>query len=476
MTDLDTLYRTSDAVGLAAHVKAGDVSPAELVEAAITSVEAINPQLNAVICKLYDLGRETAAGIDKDAPLAGVPFLLKELASSWAGVPATNSSAFLKDQIAAADSRVVGRIKAAGLVLIGKTNAPENGWSIATEPVLYGPTLNPWDATVTPGGSSGGSAVAVATGMVPIAEASDGAGSIRVPASCCGVVGLKPSRGRVSLAPFADYWAGGAYFLCNTRTVRDTAAYLDAVAGSLPGDPYPVAPPPAPFAELALREPKKLRVGYTVTAPNGTAVHPEVRAAVEAVAAKLAGLGHNVEEHDMGLDAETVWQTYTDMTCVETAGMFDFMETIVGRQVTPEDVEPVTWAIIERGRQAPATVHAGRIEAVRQSARAIVQDLWPFDIFVTPTLTRPPRPVGYYDMSMSDLDAYNELWTDSVFGFPFNISGQPAMSLPLGQFESGLPLGVQLVGRPGDEAVLLATATVLEQEMAWKDRQPPVRV
>lgn len=472
MRDIDELYQTSDAVALAACVRNGDVSPEELVEAAIRRIEALNPELNAVICKLYDLGRSSAATVDRTAALAGVPFLLKELATSWKGVQATNSSRFMKDQVAQADSHVTSRIKAAGLTLVGKSNAPENGWSITTEPALYGATVNPWDSTVTAGGSSGGASVAVATGMVPIAEASDGAGSIRVPASCCGVVGLKPTRGRVSLAPFADYWSGGAYFLCNTRTVRDTAAYLDAVSGHLPGDPYPVTPPSAPFSELATQAPKGLRVGYTVTAPDGGAVDAEIKSLVEKVASVVSGLGHNVEEKNMALDAGDLWRTYTDMTCVETAAMFNFMETVVGRKVTSNDVEQVTWQIIQRGRATSAIDHVGRIEAVRQSARSIVQDLQPYDVYITPTLTQAPRPVGFYNMELQDLDAYNALWSDSVFGYPFNVSGQPAISLPLGMNTAGVPIGVQLVGRQGDEATLLALSTVLEQVMPWKDRRP----
>lgn len=472
MGSIDDLYFNSDAVALAANVRQGEVSPIELVEASITRIEALNPSLNAVICKLYDLGRDAAATADRTAPLAGVPFLLKELASSWAGVQSTNSCRFLQGQVAQEDSHLVGKIKASGLMLVGKSNAPENGWSITTEPVLYGATVNPWNRKVTAGGSSGGASVAVATGMVPIAEASDGAGSIRVPASCCGVVGLKPTRGRVSLAPFADYWCGGAYFLCNTRTVRDTAAYLDAVAGALPGDPYPVAPPAETFLAMAQRPPNSLRVGYTTTAPDGGPMDAEIKALVERVASVLAGLGHHVEEKDMALNAGDLWQTYTDMTYVETAAVYDFMETVVGRPVTQKDVEPITWQIIQRGRNTIATAHMGRVEAVRQSARAIVQDLLSYDIYLTPTLTQPPRPVGFYDMAMNDLDAYNALWSDSVFGYPFNVSGQPAMSLPLGMSESGLPIGVQIVARQGDEATLLALATVLEQEMAWKGRHP----
>lgn len=474
MSSIDDLYRSSDAVALAGHVRARDVTAAELTEAAIRAIDALNPRLNAVIHRLDDMARaQVAAGVS--GPLAGVPYLLKELASSWTGAPVTNSSRYLQDQVATADSTVVSRIKAAGLVLVGKSNAPENGWSIATEPVLYGPTLNPWDAGVTPGGSSGGTAAAVAAGMVPLGDSSDGAGSIRVPASCCGVVGLKPSRGRVTLAPLADYWMGGAYFLCNSRTVRDTATYLDAVAGGLPGDPYPCPLTARPFAELAREIPQGLRVGFTVADPTGNPVHPDIASVVRATARALESQGHHVSEYDMTTDLGVLWRTYTEMSVVEAAGFWGWMETVTGRPVTPDKVEPVTWAILTRGRATMAIPHANRVEQLRQMGRAIVTELLPFDIYLTPTLTQPPRPVGYYDMSLTDLDAYNTLWADAVFMAPFNVSGQPAMSLPLGM-AGPLPVGVQVVGRPGDEATVLQVATLLEQVMPWRDRRPPVRV
>ena len=276
MADIDDLYRQSDAVALAGHVRRGDVTALEVAEAAIRAIEALNPQLNAVIDKRYDIGRAAAASVDRDAPLAGVPFLLKELASGWAGVQATNASRFLKDIVAPADNHLATRIKAAGISLLGKTNAPENGWCIATEPVLYGPTLNPWDSTVTPGGSSGGTAVAVATGMVPLAEASDGAGSIRVPASCCGVVGLKPSRGPRQpgalwrllggrgLFP-VQYPHGARYRRLSGRGGRFAARR--SLSRS--------RPPPASFSALAKDPaPRNLRVGFTVTDPAGNPVHP----------------------------------------------------------------------------------------------------------------------------------------------------------------------------------------------------------
>jgi len=467
-------YAESDALDLAGLVRRGEVSPAELVEAAITLIDRLNPSLNAVIHRLYDMARTSAETVDRNAPFAGVPFLLKELASSWTGAPNTNSSSYLKGFVATFDSEAVRRMKAAGLVLVGKSNAPENGWSISTEPKLYGATINPWRADITAGGSSGGAAAAIASRMVPIGEASDGAGSIRIPASCCGIVGLKPSRGRVSLAPFGDYWYGGAYFLCCSRTVRDTAAYLDALAGALPGEPYTPPTPAESWLSLSSRAPKKLRIGFSVTPPNGRPIHPEAENAVLAAAATLEQLGHDVEEHDMPFEANEAWKTYTNMTCVQTAATFSVLEPLVGRAVTKDDVEPVTWAIIERGRSISGIGHISDVEQIRQLGRAIGGDLDVYDLFLTPTLTQLPRPVGYYDMSEPDIDRYNAKWTDSVFAFPFNISGQPAISLPLHWTGDGIPVGVQLVGRYGDEATVLAASARLEEQMPWKHRRPAV--
>ncbi len=474
MTNLREVYVQSDALGLAELVQRGEISPQEVVETAITLIEQLNPRLNAVIHRLYDMGRATAAKVDRGAPFAGVPFLAKELGSSWRGAPLTNSSSYLKDHVAAADSETVRRAKAAGLVLIGKSNAPENGWSISTEPKLYGATVNPWKDGITAGGSSGGTAAAVASRMVQIGEASDGAGSIRVPASCCGIVGLKPSRGRVTLAPAGDFWYGGAYFLCHSRTVRDTAAYLDAVAGALPGDAYVPPKPSESWLELSQRTPKRLRVGYTVSSNNGSLVDPQVRAAVLATAKTLEGLGHDVEEHDMALDGNDAWRTYCHMGPVETAAMFEELAGVIGRPVTRDDVEPITWAVIQRGLSISGVEHVRDVEKLRQLSRAIAQDLAPYDVYLTPTLTQLPRPMGYYDMSMTDLDAYNAKWADAGFAYPFNISGLPAISLPLGWSDEGIPIGVQLVGRYGDEAAVLGVSSQLEQAMPWKDKRPPI--
>lgn len=467
-------YAQSDGLALGELVRAGEVSPAELVEAAVVVIERLNPALNAVIHKLYDMGRREAETVDTNAPFAGVPFLLKELASAWEGAPNTNSSAYLKDVIADYDTEVVARAKKAGFVLVGKSNAPENGWCISTEPALYGATVNPWNPAVTTGGSSGGSCAAVAAHMVPIAEASDAAGSIRVPASCCGVLGMKPSRGRVTMAPAADVWHGGAYFLANTRTVRDTAAYLDAVAGAMPGDPYTPPTPEGSWLERCKEPPKQLRIGYTITPPAGLPIDADVKRVMLETVELLDGLGHHVENKQMDLDFEKAWLAYANMGCVQTAAIFDWLADVVGRPVSSEDVEPVTWTVIERGQQTSGVRHISDVEAVRKFGCAIASDLAAYDIYLTPTLIQLPRPVGYYDMSMTDLDAYNALWADAYFMFPFNISGQPAMSLPLGMSAGGIPIGVQAVGRYGDEATVLALAAVLEREMPWHQRRPPV--
>uniref|UniRef100_UPI00313C9347 amidase n=1 Tax=Inquilinus sp. OTU3971 TaxID=3043855 RepID=UPI00313C9347 len=468
-------YAARDGLGLAEWVRSGAVSAAELVETAITVIDRLNPQLNAVTRKAYDIGRDLAARAPAGAPFAGVPFLMKDLASQWQDVPASWSCAYFRDLPAGGDSELTRRIKRAGLAPLGRSNVPEIGWCISTEPKLYGRTNNPWREGVTPGGSSGGSASAVAARMVPLAEATDGAGSIRVPASNCGLVGLKPSRGRITFAPDAvDVWYGGVYSLCVSRTVRDTAAYLDAVAGGTPGDPYTPQAPAEGWAAAARQPAKGLRIGLVTRAPDGGPVHPEVLSAVHGTARLLEGLGHAVEEHELDFDALRAWSVYTDMAAVQTAGMFAALEPQVGRPVTPADVAPVVWAAIERGRSIGGIRHADDIEALRRFGRVLVGQLLPFDAVLTPALTQPPRPFGQWDMTMTDYDAYNALWSDAVFMFPFNLSGLPAVSLPMHWTLDGLPVGVQLVGRTGDEATLLRLATQLETAQPWIDRRPPV--
>jgi len=468
-------YSGYDALGLAELVRKKEVKASELVEEAIRRIETLNPKLNAVIYKTYDIARAAADGPPPNGPFAGVPFMLKELATMWEGLPTTNSCPYFKDFVAPVDLEIVTRIKKAGFALVGKTNAPEFGWSITTEPAMFGPAHNPWNESVTPGGSSGGAAAAVAARILPLAEASDGAGSIRVPASNNGLIGMKPSRGTSTFAPiWADYWHGGAQFLCVSRTVRDTAAYLDVVYGTLPGDPYKAPERTRPFLDEARTNPDRLRIGFTVTPPDGNPIHPEAVAAVQATAKLLAGLGHEVTEHNMSFDADAAWRTYTRMTAVATASAFEGMAPFIGHKVTEAEVSPTLWSIIQRGWEISGPAHATDVDGLRMISREVATDIAPFDVFLTPTLTQPPRPLGYWDMNEPDHDVYNAKWTDAVFMFPFNISGQPAMSVPMHWSADGLPMGVQIVGRNNDEATLIRLAAQLEQAQPWINRKPPI--
>lgn len=470
-------FSRRDALGLAELVKRREIKPIELVEEAVRRIEALNPALNAVVLKLYDLARGMAESPLPDGAFQGIPFVMKDLATQWQGVPTRNTCRYFPDVAAAQDSDISSRLRQAGFILVGKSNSPENGWALSTEPALYGVTRNPWNDQVVPGGSSGGSAVAVASGMVPLADASDGAGSIRVPAANNGLIGLKPSRGRVTLGPDqVDYWYGGAVFLCVSRSVRDTAAYLDAVCGAWPGEPYALAKPDRPYLSLAAMPPARLRVGFTTTSPGGGPVHPEVKAAVEATARLCEGLGHAVEEKPLALDFAAAFTNYVRVTAVQTAAGFDAVAAAVGRPATPADVEPTTWAIIARGRSISGPDHAIHVETMRRHGKAIVGQLAPYDVYLTPTLPQPSRPLGWYDMSETDIDRYNatKMMPDCAFTAPFNISGQPAMSVPMHWTPDGLPVGVQLVGRIGDEATLIQLAAQLEQAAPWGHRRPPV--
>lgn len=475
--EIQEVFEKEDGLGLGELVNKGEIKPLELVDESIRRIEELNPQLNAVIHKSYDSAREIAQGPLPDGPFKGVPYLLKELATMWEGQPTTNSCPYLKDFVAPVDLEIVSRIKQAGFILVGKSNAPEFGWAITTEPEMYGPTYNPWKPGITAGGSSGGSSVAVATGMVPLAEASDGAGSIRVPASNNGLVGLKPSRGTSTFAPiWADYWHGAAQFLCVSRTVRDTAAYLDAIYGTLPGDSF-AAPPRdnAFFLNQTKKNPGKLRIGFTTQTPDGLSIDPEVTTAVRNTANLLAAMGHEVNEHELRFDVVQYWETYTRMTAVVTADNFNVLKQFVGHEVREDEVSPVIWSMLQYGKSLSGVQHANDIEGVKMASRQIATDIAAYDVFLTPVMPNLPRPLGYYDMNMSDHLEYNRIMmADAVYMFPFNISGQPAMSVPMHWTSEGVPVGVQLVGRNHDEATLLRVAAQLEEAQPWRHKRPPI--
>ena len=473
--DLVRLYAESDALGLAELVRRKEVSASDLVETAIGLIETLDPKLNAVVIRTFDIARQAALA-PAAGPFGGVPFLLKNIGSMWQGTPLTNGLGYLRDHVCSSDSELSRRIKAAGFLLLGRTNTPECGWCIGTEPRLYGPTLNPWNPAITVGGSSGGAAAAVASRMVPLAEASDGGGSIRVPASCNGLVGLKPSRGRITYGPdTVDLWFGSVAIFCVSRSVRDTAAYLDAVAGPMTGDPY-LAPAPGEgwLAQLD-NAPRSLRIGYTMAAPWGAPVAAPVIAALEATLQLLASLGHRVEEHHLAIDLEEVWPHYNNINAVETAMDFDHLAETVGRPVEEADLAPVNWSLLRRARSLSAVHYAHSVAAMRKASQRIAQDLAPYDVFLTPALTQPPRPLGYWSMEETDLERYLGRWSDAAYMFAFNLSGLPALVVP-GTVDPArdVPIGVQLVGRHGDEATLLRLARQMESVSNWQERKPGI--
>ena len=479
-----------DATGLAALVRAGEVTPSELVDAAIARIEAVDPQLNAVIHPRFDRARHEAARIGAGpvaAPFAGVPFLVKDITCHQAGEPFHEGMRFLRDRRwrASSDSYLAARFKAAGLVTVGRTNAPELGIVPTTEPVAYGATRNPWDRARSPGGSSGGSAAAVAAGLVPAAHANDGGGSIRIPASACGLVGLKPSRGRTSLGPDASF---SALVVCEhvvCQTVRDCAGFLDAVAGPMPGDPY-VAPPPArPWSEEVGAAPGRLRIGLMTTAPGGlAAVHPDCATAATETARLLETLGHDVEAaHPPALDLPDWAAHFISLWSAGVALGLESWSVRTGEPLTAADVEPLTWALAELARALPTPALLRSLDWLLRTTRLVAGWWQPpdgsrgFDLLVTPTLAEPPVLLGTFDSPPDNpLAGFMRAAAFTPFTPPFNVTGQPAISLPLGWTGDGLPVGVQLVAAYGREDRLLRVAAELEQECPWANRRPPLSV
>ncbi len=467
-------YEDHDALGLAELVRNGDVTAAELLEAAVARAEARNPAVNAIVAELYDHGRAAVAAGLPDGPFAGVPYLLKDIGGALGGHAQTRGSRFFRDLVPPEDSVIVKRGKRAGLVVFGKTNTPELGLSLTCEPRLFGPSRNPWDLERTPGGSSGGSAAAVAARIVPMASGGDGFGSIRVPAACCGLFGLKPTRARNTQDPYSGEGnAGQTTEHALTRSVRDSAALLDATAGPGSGDPY-VAPPPArPFLDEVGADPGRLRVAVTSRAPNGAPVAREVLDVFEDAAGLLRGLGHDVEEADPDIDRESVIPTFRAVSAANVAAAL--RSHPAGRTAGPGDVERVTAAAAKLGEEMSGADYVRATQAAHRLGRRMAAFHESWDVLLTPALgTLPPR-LGWIDMMLEDADEY---W-DRVFGFSpftvwFNITGQPALTLPLGTAGAGLPVGVQLVAPYGGEAVLIRLAAQLEAARPWAGRRPPL--
>jgi len=465
-------YEGHDALGLAELVRHGETSPSELLDAALARIDARNPALNAVVTPLADAARrEVAAGLPT-GPFTGVPFLVKELVASVAGAATSAASRLYRNNIATADSEIVARFRRAGLVIAGKTNSPEFGLSPTTESRLYGVTRNPWRLDLAPGGSSGGAAAAVAAGIVPVAHATDGGGSIRIPASACGLFGLKPTRARISAGPEGGEGLSGlAIQHVVSRSVRDSAAMLDAIAGPLPGDPYAAAPPERPWLEEVSRSPGRLRIAFARRAPTGVAVHADCVAAVEDAARLCESLGHAVEEASPTFDAAALERGF--MTVFGAHIMANISRATGGALPDRELVEPLTYAIAERARGLSAAEFIVTLHSLHREARRIAAFFERHDVWLTPTLAQPPLPIGHFDIESSDVDAWIARLAGFIpFTYPFNVTGQPAMSVPLSWNDAGLPIGCQFVGRYGDEATLFRLAAQLEQARPWFDRRP----
>lgn len=490
-------YVKHDATALAELVRTGEVSPAELLETAIARAEAINPQLNAIVTPLYEQGRNMAINLPETGAFRGVPFLLKDLELEWAGTPMKFGCRGYANYVSQTDSEVIKRLKAAGLVFFGKTNTPEFGLTPYTESKLYGPARNPWKLTHSPGGSSGGSAAAVAAGIVPAATASDGGGSIRIPASCCGLFGLKPSRGRVTLGPnFGELWNGAVIGHAVTRSVRDSAGLLDAVAGPLAGDPYLITPPERPFAEEVGREPGKLRIAFSMASlmPSQT-IDPECIRAVQETARLLESLGHTVEEVPLPYEKTLVTEAFFLSVLSETAGVLQELSNYLGRPIRPGiDVELNTWLQARLAGSYSAADVAYQKRRWNVLNRSMGQLHQTYDLFLTPTLPRPPIAIGTFQNTVSEerllklVDAVgglkylkgsktvDELAERSLGYISYtvitNMTGQPSMSVPLHWSPSGLPIGVMFAAKLGDEATLFRLAGQLEQERPWFDKIP----
>lgn len=472
MTDIWWL----DATDQAALVARGEVRPLELVEGAIERIERLNPELNAVIHPLYDLARATAAKALPDGPFRGVPFLLKDFAAELEGTPFCEGSDLAGDYVSRSDQLLTTRFKEAGLIICGKTNTPEFGILPTTEPRRFGATKNPWDPTRTTGGSSGGSAAAVAAGIVPVAHANDGGGSIRIPASCCGLVGLKPTRGRVSLAPaYGDVFSGLVCEHVVSRSVRDSAAMLDAVSARVPGEPYYAPAPRGPSFLAATTDRRRLRIGLVTEAPIDAPVHDDCVQAVRGAAELCEALGHRVEQAVLSVDGDAFIGHFTTLWAGGNAFTLADWETRVGRRATEADVEPLTWAICELGRTIDAGQYLKALQELQRATRTIAAVFEDLDVVLTPTLAEPPVPLGTFDSPPGDpLAGLLRAAAFVPFTPAFNVTGQPAVSLPLHWNEDGLPIGVQAVGRYGDEETLIALAAELEEARPWAGRRPRV--
>ena len=469
-------YSSFDALGLAELIRRREATAEEVLEAALMRSGEVNGRINAIVVPMFEEARAHLSGGLPDGPLTGVPFLLKDLGAYYAGTRTTSGCRFNADYVADHDSDLVRRYKIAGLVIFGKSASPEFGLSTSTESALFGVTRNPWNLERSAGGSSGGSAAAVAAGIVPAAHATDGGGSIRVPASCCGLFGLKPTRARVSLGPdVGEGWSGLSAAHAVSRSVRDSAALLDAAAGPGVGDPYWAPPPERPFLEEVGRPPGKLRIAYTAKAFNGAPVDPQCKAAVEDAARLCKDLGHDVTEAAPAIDYATLGRATGTIVGANILANLRERATALGRDYTSNDVEPLTLATAEDGKTLDAARYAESIRVVHRVGRQVAAFFADRDLLLSPTMATPPKPLGVLSLSSPNPQEYlGHLLQTIGFTQLMNVSGVPAMSVPLYWSAEGLPIGIQFAAPFGGEARLFRLAAQLEEARPWLNRRPDI--
>jgi len=470
-------YSSYDGLGLAELVSKRKVTPLELLDEAIARVEKHNRALNAVVYKFYDRARSVARSRPiVDASFEGVPFLLKDILGECEGVPTRYASRYVPAVPSPMDSELVVRYKRAGLIPFAKTNAPEFGLPPITESVLYGPARNPWNTNHTPGGSSGGSAAAVAAGIVPLAHANDGGGSIRIPAACCGLVGLKPTRGRNSLAPnLGDVMNGMVCEHVVTRTVRDSAAALDATEGPVPGDPYFAPPKARPYLQEATTRPRRLKIAFSLRSLTGEPIHSECADAAQKAAKLCASLGHHVEEAEPSLGFDDVAPSFIAVYAGGLASEIELARRLTGVNPDNRVLEAMTLNLYEIGKQVTAAQYLTAISTMQQLSRQFAAFFTKYDIWLTPSLGTRPLAVGTINFDSPSANLMDERIVKLAHLNPvYNITGQPAITLPLYQGDDGLPSGVMFGARYADEATLFQLAGELEQALPWKNRKPPI--